>query len=82
MLRLACPKSLSQICGFHSTQPFLGPRSFFGVDDFLDDDNGRPYTYQREKKSKNPNKHVSFKQRTVAYMEPFTLDVLYPVTLG
>ncbi|KAH6761745.1 Ribosomal L18p/L5e family protein [Perilla frutescens var. hirtella] len=79
MLRLACRKSLSQIRGFHSTQ---GPRSFFGVDDFLDDDNGRPYTYQREKKSKNPNKHVSFKQRTVAYMESFTLDVLYPVTLG
>ncbi|KAL0013072.1 hypothetical protein SO802_000141 [Lithocarpus litseifolius] len=51
------------------------PRSFFGVEDFLDDDNSRPYTYQKEKKSKNPNKHVSFKQRTVAYMEPFTLDV-------
>ncbi|KAB1202357.1 hypothetical protein CJ030_MR8G004618 [Morella rubra] len=39
------------------------------------DDNSRPYTYQKEKKSKNPGKHVSFKQRTVAYMEPFTLDV-------
>ncbi|KAK8546472.1 hypothetical protein V6N12_027255 [Hibiscus sabdariffa] len=51
------------------------PRSFFGVEDFLDDDNSRPYTYQKEKKSKNPNKHVSFKQRTEAYMEPFTLDV-------
>ncbi|EOY10607.1 Ribosomal L.8/L5e family protein isoform 2 [Theobroma cacao] len=51
------------------------PRSFFGVEDFLDDDNSRPYTYKKEKKSKNPSKHVSFKQRTVAYMEPFTLDV-------
>ncbi|PWA70184.1 hypothetical protein CTI12_AA291150 [Artemisia annua] len=39
------------------------------------DDNSRPYTYQKEKKSKNPNKHISFKQRTIAYMEPFTLDV-------
>ncbi|XP_022866257.1 uncharacterized protein LOC111386063 [Olea europaea var. sylvestris] len=54
---------------------YFAPRSFFGVEDFLDDDNSRPYTYQKEKKSKNPNKHVSFKQRTVAYMEPFTLDV-------
>lgn len=53
----------------------MAPRSFFGVEDFLDDDNSRPYTYQKEKKSRNPNKHVSFKQRTVAYMEPFTLDV-------
>lgn len=50
-------------------------RSFFGVEDFVDDDNSRPYTYQKEKKSKNPNKHISFKQRTIAYMEPFTLDV-------
>ncbi|PHT86180.1 hypothetical protein T459_08286 [Capsicum annuum] len=50
------------------------PRSFFGVEDFVDDDNSRPYTYQKGKKSKNPNKHVSFKQRTVAYMESFTLD--------
>ncbi|XP_041996985.1 uncharacterized protein LOC121747072 [Salvia splendens] len=87
MLRLACRKlcarvdggceirSLSQICGFHSAQPSLAPRSFFGVEDFLDDDSSRPYTYQKEKKSRNPNKHVSFKQRTVAYMEPFTLDV-------
>ncbi|KAL3738752.1 hypothetical protein ACJRO7_020167 [Eucalyptus globulus] len=25
--------------------------------------------------SKNPNKHVSFKQCTIGYMEPFTLDV-------
>ncbi|TYH45145.1 hypothetical protein ES332_D11G244400v1 [Gossypium tomentosum] len=48
---------------------------FFGVEDFLDDDNSKPYTYQKGKKSKNPNKHVSFKQRTEAYMEPFTLDV-------
>nr|KJB76634.1 hypothetical protein B456_012G097700 [Gossypium raimondii] len=51
------------------------PRSFFGVENFLDDDNSKPYTYQKGKKSKNPNKHVSFKQRTEAYMEPFTLDV-------
>ncbi|KAL1538976.1 hypothetical protein AAHA92_27659 [Salvia divinorum] len=87
MLRLACRKlcarvdggceiqSLSQIRGFHSARPSLAPRSFFGVEDFLDDDNSRPYTYQKEKKSRNPNKHISFKQRTVAYMEPFTLDV-------
>ncbi|KAK4765533.1 hypothetical protein SAY86_026623 [Trapa natans] len=61
---------------FHSGQPHLAPRSFFGVEDFLDDDNSRPYTYQKGKKSKNPTKHISFKQRTVAYMEPFTLDVL------
>ncbi|CAF1924311.1 unnamed protein product [Brassica oleracea] len=53
----------------------LAPRSFFGVEDYVDDDTSRPYTYQKEKKSKNPDKHVSFKQRTVAYMEPFTLDV-------
>lgn len=51
------------------------PRSFFGVEDFVDDNNSRPYTYQKEKKSKNPQKHVSFKQRTIAYLEPFTLDV-------
>nr|DAA64886.1 TPA_inf: L18 ribosomal protein Heart Stopper [Erythranthe nasuta] len=87
MLRLVCRKlgahmnsgcnirPLSQISGFHSSQTCLAPRSFFGVEDFLDDDNSRPYTYQKGKKSKNPNKHVSFKQRTVAYMEPFTLDV-------
>lgn len=62
-------------CGLHCSQPRSAPRSFFGVEDFLDDNNSRPYTYQKEKKSKNPNKHVSFKQRTVAYMEPFTLDV-------
>ncbi|CAA0834993.1 Ribosomal L18p/L5e family protein [Striga hermonthica] len=67
--------SFSQISSFHSSQTSLSPRSFFGVEDFLDDDNSRPYTYQKEKKSKTPNKHVSFKQRTVAYMEPFTLDV-------
>ncbi|CBI34300.3 hypothetical protein VitviT2T_021148 [Vitis vinifera] len=62
--------------GFHNGKAHLAPRSFFGVEDFLDDDNSRPYTYQKEKKSKNPNKHISFKQRTGAYMEPFTLDVL------
>lgn len=56
-------------------QVLFSPRSFFGVEDFLDDDNSRPYTYNKEKKSKNLQKHVSFKQRTVAYMEPFTLDV-------
>ncbi|KAL0812835.1 hypothetical protein Bca101_069278 [Brassica carinata] len=56
-------------------QTVLAPRSFFGVEDYVDDDTSRPYTYQKEKKSKNPDKHVSFKQRTVAYMEPFTLDV-------
>ncbi|XP_057728042.1 uncharacterized protein LOC130943955 isoform X1 [Arachis stenosperma] len=60
---------------FHNTQAHTAPRSFFGVEDFLDDDNSKPYTYQKGKKSKNPHKHVSFKQRTVAYMEPFTLDV-------
>ncbi|KAB2629780.1 hypothetical protein D8674_007299 [Pyrus ussuriensis x Pyrus communis] len=59
----------------HNGQIHCGPRSFFGVEDFLDDDNSRPYTYQKEKKSKNPTKHISFKQRTVAYIEPFTLDV-------
>ncbi|GMN19955.1 hypothetical protein TIFTF001_045263 [Ficus carica] len=62
--------------GFHNGQVHYAPRSFFGVEDFLDDDNSRPYTYKKEKKSKNPQKHVSFKQRTEAYMEPFTLDVL------
>lgn len=56
-------------------QPCLAPRSFFGVEDYLDDDNSRPYTYQKEKKPKTQHKHLSFKQRTVAYMEPFTLDV-------
>ncbi|XP_078435647.1 ribosomal L18p/L5e family protein isoform X1 [Wolffia australiana] len=53
------------------------PRSFFGVEDFVDEDNSRPYTYTKEKKPRNPEnrKHVSFKQRTIAYMEPFSLDV-------
>ncbi|MBA0763379.1 hypothetical protein Gotri_012825, partial [Gossypium trilobum] len=60
---------------FSHVQVHCSQRSFFGVEDFLDDDNSRPYTYQKEKKSKNLNKHVSFKQRTEAYMEPFTLDV-------
>ena len=41
----------------------------------MDEDNSRPYTYKKEKRSKNPHKHISFKQRTIAYMEPFTLDV-------
>ncbi|EXB67643.1 hypothetical protein L484_010209 [Morus notabilis] len=62
--------------GFHSGHVHSAPRSFFGVEDFLDDNNSRPYTYKKERKSKNPQKHVSFKQRTEAYMEPFTLDVL------
>ncbi|PKU66164.1 hypothetical protein MA16_Dca009538 [Dendrobium catenatum] len=56
-------------------QVLSSPRSFFGVEDFVDDDNSRPYTYQKQKKPKNLHKHVSFKQRTIAYMEPFTLDV-------
>ncbi|KAB2069962.1 hypothetical protein ES319_A08G126200v1 [Gossypium barbadense] len=58
-----------------TVQVHCSQKSFFGGEDFLDDDNSRPYTYQKEKKSKNPNKHVSFKQQTEAYMEPFTLDV-------
>ncbi|KAE9593916.1 hypothetical protein Lal_00016889 [Lupinus albus] len=62
-------------CYLHSGQAHSAPRSFFGVEDFLDDDNSKPYTYLKGKKSKNPNKHISFKQRTIAYMEPFTLDV-------
>ncbi|KAF4369655.1 hypothetical protein F8388_018095 [Cannabis sativa] len=62
--------------GIHNGQVHSAPRSFFGVEDFLDDNNSRPYTYKKEKKSKNPQKHISFKQRTEAYMEPFTLDVL------
>ncbi|GAB2287365.1 hypothetical protein Dimus_039822 [Dionaea muscipula] len=60
---------------FRSGQPQSAPRSFFGVEDYVDDDNSKPYTYRKEKKSKNPHKHISFKQRTVAYMEPFTLDI-------
>ncbi|CAI9782646.1 unnamed protein product [Fraxinus pennsylvanica] len=51
------PLSFAQSSGFHSSQPYFAPRSFFGVEDFLDDDNSRPYTYQKEKKSKNLNKH-------------------------
>ncbi|XP_031274635.1 uncharacterized protein LOC116133105 [Pistacia vera] len=61
--------------GLHQGQFRCAPRSFFGVEDFLDDDNSRPYTYKKEKKSKNTTKHISFKNRTGAYMEPFTLDV-------
>ena len=45
------------------------------MEDFVDEDNSRPYTYKKEKRSKNPHKHISFKQRTIAHMEPFTLDV-------
>lgn len=59
----------------HTVKELNSPRSFFGVEDFVDDDNSRPYTYQKEKKPKSPHKHVSFKQRTIAFMEPFTLDV-------
>ncbi|TVU45319.1 hypothetical protein EJB05_04803, partial [Eragrostis curvula] len=60
----------------HDDQMILSSsRSFFGVEDFVDEDNSRPYTYKKEKRSKNPHKHISFKQRTIAYMEPFTLDV-------
>ncbi|GFQ01180.1 hypothetical protein PHJA_002261900 [Phtheirospermum japonicum] len=55
-------RSLSQISSFHFGQTSLAPRSFFGVEDFLDDNNSRPYTYKKEKKSKTPNKHVFFKQ--------------------
>ncbi|KAM3356125.1 hypothetical protein P3S68_022839 [Capsicum galapagoense] len=73
--RMMRPFVRAQISRFHSGQVCYAPRSFFGVEDFVDDDNSRPYTYQKGKKSKNPNKHVSFKQRTVAYMESFTLDV-------
>nr|KJB24337.1 hypothetical protein B456_004G140300 [Gossypium raimondii] len=73
--KLILPCMYVPTCSFHSRQVHCSQRSFFGVEDFLDDDNSRPYTYQKEKKSKNPNKHVSFKQRTEAYMEPFTLDV-------
>uniref|UniRef100_A0A1J3K2V2 L18 ribosomal protein Heart Stopper n=1 Tax=Noccaea caerulescens TaxID=107243 RepID=A0A1J3K2V2_NOCCA len=69
------PFLLQTSCGFHNGRTVCAPRSFFGVEDYMDDDTSRPYTYQKEKKSKNPDKHVSFKQRTVAYMEPFTLDV-------
>lgn len=81
---LKCQFEVNCLCSSISThlqcisfiiQAHMAPRSFFGVEDFLDDDNSRPYTYQKGKKSKNPNKHISFKQRTIAYMEPFTLDV-------
>ncbi|CAN0897541.1 hypothetical protein LINGRAHAP2_LOCUS19194 [Linum grandiflorum] len=69
------PFSYASINGFHTGQAHCAPRSFFGVEDFLDDDNSRPYTFQKGKVSKNPNKSVSFKQRTQAFIEPFTLDV-------
>ncbi|KAI0497948.1 hypothetical protein KFK09_021189 [Dendrobium nobile] len=72
-------KKLSSIyccrTSLHDGKVLSSPRSFFGVEDFVDDDNSRPYTYQKQKKPKNLHKHVSFKQRTIAYMEPFTLDV-------
>ncbi|KAK8273548.1 hypothetical protein V6Z11_D10G013600 [Gossypium hirsutum] len=72
---LPVPPSSRLYTTFSLVQVHCSPRSFFGVEDFLDDDNSKPYTYQKGKKSKNPNKHVSFKQQTKAYMEPFTLDV-------
>ncbi|KAH9328289.1 hypothetical protein KI387_000397, partial [Taxus chinensis] len=59
----------------HSGKQACRPRSFFGVEDFVDRDNPKPYTYMKAKVSKNTNKHISFKQRTVAFMQPFTLDV-------
>ena len=61
-----------QYCTFTGS---LCTKKLFWVEDFLDDDNSRPYTYWKEKNSKNPTNHVSFKQCTVAYMELFTLDV-------
>ncbi|KAK5812277.1 hypothetical protein PVK06_027704 [Gossypium arboreum] len=73
--KLILPCMYVPTSSFHAGQVHCSQKSFFGVEDFLDDDNSRPYTYQKEKKSKNPNKHVSFKQQTEAYMEPFTLDV-------
>ncbi|KAL5974645.1 hypothetical protein ACLOJK_031315 [Asimina triloba] len=45
------------------------PRSFSGVEDFLDEDNSRPYTYEKEKKSKKPpsvTHRVTSKQVAVA----------------
>ena len=35
-------------------QVLSSSRSFFGVEDFVDEDNSRPYTYKKEKRSKNP----------------------------
>ncbi|XP_072983247.1 uncharacterized protein [Typha latifolia] len=69
--------ALPYVCrsSFHDGQILSSPRSFFGVEDFVDDENSRPYTYKKEKKSKNPHKHISFKQRTIAFMEAFSLDV-------
>ncbi|CAL1385020.1 unnamed protein product [Linum trigynum] len=69
------PFSNAAIVGFHTGQAHNAPRSFFGVEDFVDDENSRPYTFQKGKVSKNPNKNISFKQRTQAFLEPFTLDV-------
>ncbi|KAG9443275.1 hypothetical protein H6P81_014615 [Aristolochia fimbriata] len=69
------PSSFSLRSGFHCGKALLVPRSFFEAEDFVDDEEQRPYTYLKGKKSKNPHKHISFKQRTIAYMEPFTLDV-------
>ncbi|MFQ6626581.1 hypothetical protein Gotur_006110 [Gossypium turneri] len=55
--KLILPCMYVPTSSFHSRQDHCSQRSFFGVEDFLDDDNSRPYTYQKEKKSKNPNKH-------------------------
>ncbi|ONL99772.1 Ribosomal L18p/L5e family protein [Zea mays] len=76
----SAPAVLTCWSQFHSGQVtqitvWSSSRSFFGVEDFVDEDNSRPYTYKKEKRSKNPHKHISFKQRTIAHMEPFTLDV-------
>lgn len=67
------------MCSFYSKKAFESPppRSFFGVEDYVDDNNGRPYTYMKGKKPKNPElKTTSFKRRTDAFMVPYTLDVL------
>ncbi|KAF6984253.1 hypothetical protein CFC21_002291 [Triticum aestivum] len=77
VLREGHPAEAMYACSsqFHSGQVLRSVRSFFGVEDFMDEDNSKPYTYKKEKRSKNPHKHISFKQRTIAHMEPFTLDV-------
>ncbi|XP_073043354.1 uncharacterized protein [Primulina eburnea] len=63
----------AQLNGFDSGQPSLAEASLvlkiFSMIITL------TYTYQKGKKSMNPTKHISFKQRTVAFMEPFTLDI-------
>ncbi|KAK6940909.1 hypothetical protein RJ641_030440 [Dillenia turbinata] len=61
---------LMRTSGLHNSQVNCAPRSSFGIEDFLYNDNSRPYT-SHKKNLKYPNEHVSFKQWTVAYMEPF-----------